>query len=122
MPCFSVAVVQIPDRHTLIGHLTSRGFETVASGLVDGVLKVYFYATGSTLAAVGFGSQSVAPTTAFLAEFRFVTSELKLYAKFKCSDDAATATFVRVRAAVYTSCCCNCCCCCCPTALVTTHG
>lgn len=31
---------QIPERYTLIGHLSSRGFETVASGLVDGVLKV----------------------------------------------------------------------------------
>lgn len=92
---FDCRVSEIPERYTLIGHLSSRGFETVASGLVDGVLKVYFYATGSTLAAVGFGSQSVAPTTAFLAEFRFVTSELKLYAKFKCSDEAATATFVR---------------------------
>jgi hypothetical protein len=92
--------MQVPEKLTLVAHLQSRGFETVASGLVDGVLKVYFYGTGATLAAAGHGSQSVSPATAFLAEFIFGTADCSLRAKFKCTDEAATATFVRVRNAL----------------------
>lgn len=78
-------------------HLSSRGFRTVATGVVDGNLKVYFYGTGATMTAAGLGSQSFKPTTVFLAEFLFFADERRLSAKFKCTDEGATGTFVRVR-------------------------
>lgn len=69
----------------------------MATGVVEGNLKVYFYGTGATMVAAGQGSNALKPATVFLAEFLFDGASQRLSAKFKCSDDAATGTFVRVR-------------------------
>jgi hypothetical protein len=85
---FDTVVEVAPDVEQLRAHLEGRGFQVMASGIVNEVLKLYFSGEEN-------GATSRGATSRFLAELVLTTTTMLLSVKFKCEDPSATKGFVQ---------------------------
>ena len=84
---FECQVERAPSLAELRTHLTVRSFTVMASGLVDDVLKLYFFGQSQ--------DDGGGPPVLFLAEVVLQVRVLQLQATFKCDEPDSTPEFVQ---------------------------